>query len=138
MFDIHAGVPRLRKALSRSHAKEGKRTVIVGDVDGMQAAIGRDEWAELVKEAKRYPFLPFDSLVLTLLKYFHVSYGLDIFPPSKVVQSVLEVKLDLLESTCSPMDESRFLIVAIIHMAWVEILQDCPPVLKLEQQCRLL
>ncbi|KAF8887023.1 hypothetical protein CPB84DRAFT_1849943 [Gymnopilus junonius] len=86
MFDIHSGVPKFRKALTRSHAKEGKQTVVVGDVDAMQTAIGREDWAQIISEAR--------------------GFGLDILSPSKVVQSVLEVNLLLLKSDRTSTDQT--------------------------------
>jgi len=53
-FDIHSGIQKFRRALSRSQAKEGKKTVVVGDLDSMQLAIGADNWKELMTEAQRY------------------------------------------------------------------------------------
>jgi len=53
-FDIHSGIQKFRRALSRSQAKEGKKTVVVGDLDSMQLAIGSDDWKELMTEARRY------------------------------------------------------------------------------------
>lgn len=53
-FDIHSGIQKFRRALSRSQAKEGKKTVVVGDLDSMQLAVGADNWKELMTEARRY------------------------------------------------------------------------------------
>jgi hypothetical protein len=53
-FDIHHGIQKFRRALSRSQAKEGKKTIVVGDLDSMQLAIGGDSWKEFVTEAQKY------------------------------------------------------------------------------------
>jgi hypothetical protein len=53
-FDIHSGTQKFRRALSRSQAKEGKKTVVAGDLDSMQLAIGGESWKELMTEARRY------------------------------------------------------------------------------------
>ena len=52
-FDIHSGIPKFHKALTRSQAKEGKKTVVVGDPDHMQTAVGEDTYAQFVTESKR-------------------------------------------------------------------------------------
>ena len=52
-FDIHSDVSKFHQALTRSRAKEGKSTVIIGDLDAMQTAVGSDVWEELLAEAKR-------------------------------------------------------------------------------------
>lgn len=52
-FDIHSGISKFHRALTRSQAKEGKKTVVVGDPDLMQTAVGEDAYAQFVTEAKR-------------------------------------------------------------------------------------
>lgn len=52
-FDIHSGIQKFRRALSRSRAKEGKKTLVVGELDSMQIAIGTS-WKEFLMEAQRY------------------------------------------------------------------------------------
>ncbi|KDR66168.1 hypothetical protein GALMADRAFT_232674 [Galerina marginata CBS 339.88] len=78
VFDIHSSIPKFHKALTRSQAKDGKQTVVVGDVDAMQTAIGTEDWGKMVSEAR--------------------SFGLDILPPAKLIQSVLDVNLVFLQS----------------------------------------
>jgi hypothetical protein len=51
-FDVQSGVAKLHKALTRSQAKEGKKTVVVGDDDAMSTAVGKLAWKDLVVEAK--------------------------------------------------------------------------------------
>lgn len=53
-FDIHSGVQKFRRAITRSQSKEGKRTVVIGDTEALQAAIGEDEWVLLSAEAQKY------------------------------------------------------------------------------------
>lgn len=53
-FDIHSGIPKFRKALSRSQAKEGKKTVVIGDLDAMQLSVGEEIWNDFLTEARRY------------------------------------------------------------------------------------
>lgn len=53
IFDIHSGISKFHQALTRSRAKEGKSTVIIGDIDAMQAAVGSAAWEEFIAEAKR-------------------------------------------------------------------------------------
>ena len=53
-FEIHSGIQKFRRALSRSQAKEGKKTLVVGELDSMQIAIGVDSWKEYLMEARRY------------------------------------------------------------------------------------
>ena len=50
-FDVHSGVAKFHKALTRSQAKEGKKTVVVGDDDVMSTAVGKPAWKALVVEA---------------------------------------------------------------------------------------
>jgi hypothetical protein len=52
MFDVHGGKAKLHRALTRGQAKEGKKQVVIGKENSMQAAIGKDGWKELVNEAK--------------------------------------------------------------------------------------
>lgn len=52
-FDIHSGIQKFRQALTRSQSKEGKKTLVVGDFDSMQLAIG-ETWADFMSEARRY------------------------------------------------------------------------------------
>ncbi|KAF8175759.1 proline-rich protein [Pholiota molesta] len=75
-FDIHSGVTKFHRTLTRGHAKEGKKVVVVADADLMQAAVGEQSWREYISEAK--------------------SFNLEILPPSQVVQAVLEANIDLL------------------------------------------
>ncbi|KAF8966816.1 hypothetical protein BDZ97DRAFT_1985838 [Flammula alnicola] len=75
-FDIHSGVSKFNRALTRSQAKEGKKTVVVGDPDLMQAAIGSEDWGQFLAEA--------------------TSFTLAILPPSKIIQAVLEVDVQVL------------------------------------------
>ncbi|KAF8152303.1 hypothetical protein B0H34DRAFT_724643 [Crassisporium funariophilum] len=87
-FDIHSGVAKFHKALTRSQAKEGKTTVIIGDTEAMVTAIGSDVWGEFVTEAK--------------------TYGLDILPSSTVVEAVLNADVSLLTKRVSKeIDEPR-------------------------------
>jgi hypothetical protein len=63
-FDIHLGIPKFHRALTRSQAKEGKKTLVVGDADLMQTAVGEETWVQFVTESKRcasYFFSPFST-----------------------------------------------------------------------------
>jgi len=53
-FDIHSGISKFRRALSRSQAKEGKKTVVIGDLDAMRLFIGEEFWNDFLTEAQRY------------------------------------------------------------------------------------
>jgi len=52
-FDVHSGVGKFRKALARSIAKDGKKTVVVGDGEAMRAAVGEEVWSEFVEVSQR-------------------------------------------------------------------------------------
>ncbi|KAJ3514248.1 hypothetical protein NLJ89_g2480 [Agrocybe chaxingu] len=78
-FDVHSGVAKFRRALTRAQVKEGKKTVIVGDEESMKAAVGKEIWDEYVAEAR--------------------SSSLQIFPPSKLIQSILGVNVDILSES---------------------------------------
>lgn len=52
-FDIHSGVVKFNRAITRSQAKEGKKTVVIGDADLMQLALGKETWNEFVAEANK-------------------------------------------------------------------------------------
>ncbi|KAF9554237.1 hypothetical protein CPC08DRAFT_195855 [Agrocybe pediades] len=73
-FDIHTGVSKLHLALTRAQAKEGKTTVIVGDAEAMQAAVGEDTWKDYLSKAK--------------------SFSLEILSPTIIIQAILEVNVD--------------------------------------------
>jgi hypothetical protein len=98
VFDIHSGIAKFRKALTRSQAKDGKQTVVIGDADAMQTAIGTEDWDKLVSEARRYPLM-YSILHCRLLNESYSSFGSDVWSPSKLVQSVLSVNLTLLQSS---------------------------------------
>ncbi|CAA7263776.1 unnamed protein product [Cyclocybe aegerita] len=86
-FDIHSGIVKFRRALTRAQVKEGKKTVIVGDEESMKAAVGKETWEEYVAEAR--------------------SSSLEIFPPSKFIQAILDVNVDILfESNTIDIDDS--------------------------------
>jgi hypothetical protein len=52
-FDIHLGIQKFGRALSRSRAKEGKKTIVIGDLDSMQLAVGKESWEGLLTQAQR-------------------------------------------------------------------------------------
>jgi len=52
-FDIHSGIQKFGRALSRSRAKEGKKTVVVGNLDSMQLAVGKESWEGFLTQAQR-------------------------------------------------------------------------------------
>uniref|UniRef100_A0A8H8CF78 FHA domain-containing protein n=1 Tax=Psilocybe cubensis TaxID=181762 RepID=A0A8H8CF78_PSICU len=76
-FKVSDGVEKLPRVLARSRAKEGKKTIVVGDIDSLQTAVGASTWKEFVSEAR--------------------SYSTDIFAPSKIVQAVIEINTSVLE-----------------------------------------
>ena len=53
-FDVHLGVQKFRRSLTRGHAKEGKKVIVIADADSMLAAVGKEGCQEYVDEAKRY------------------------------------------------------------------------------------
>lgn len=80
-FDVQSGVAKLHKALTRSQAKEGKKTVVVGDDDAMSTAIGIPAWKALVVEAKSFNSAPID--------------------PERIVQAVFDVDATVLDNADS-------------------------------------
>lgn len=52
MFDVHGGKAKLHRALTRGQAKEGKKQLVIGKENSVQAAIGKDGWKEFVNEIK--------------------------------------------------------------------------------------
>lgn len=94
-FDIHSGIQKFGRALSRSQAKEGKKTIIVGDLDSMQLAVGKETWEEFLTQAQRHVFFffvhrqildPFDCTRSTI----------PVLPFTKIIQAVLEARSDVL------------------------------------------
>jgi hypothetical protein len=105
-FDIHSGVTKFHRTLTRGHAKEGKKVVVVADADLMQAAVGEQSWREYISEAKRCVSNSF----LYLRRQFNLetfSFNLEILPPSQVIQAVLEANIDLLFPSVSPDADSN-------------------------------
>ncbi|KAF9530072.1 hypothetical protein CPB83DRAFT_875297 [Crepidotus variabilis] len=78
-FDIHSGPMKFCRALTRCQAKEGTTTVVVGNLEALQVAVGLDTWKKLLSEAQ--------------------SCGLMIHPVSEVVQTVLS-------TSCEPLLKS--------------------------------
>jgi hypothetical protein len=53
-FDVTAGKTKFHRALTRGQAKAGKMQLVIAKEQGVQAAIGKDGWRELLGEARRY------------------------------------------------------------------------------------
>lgn len=53
-FNVSDGVEKFPRVLARSRAKEGKKTIVVGDIDSLQTAVGDSTWKKFVSEARRY------------------------------------------------------------------------------------
>lgn len=105
-FNITEGLPKFHRVLSRSQAKEGKKTIVVGDIDSLQTAVGNLGWTKFVSEARRcFDLLSSLEIVFVLpthsLPLFCAfsSYSTDIFAPAKIIQSVIEIDASLLEVT---------------------------------------
>jgi hypothetical protein len=56
-FDVMAGKTKFHRALTRGQAKEGKKQLVIAKEQGVQAAIGKDGWRELLGEARTYACL---------------------------------------------------------------------------------
>lgn len=52
-FDVTLGTQKFRRALTRGQAKEGKKTVIIANIDAMELAVGKMQWQEYVAEASQ-------------------------------------------------------------------------------------
>jgi hypothetical protein len=53
-FDAKAGKIKFHRALTRGQAKVDKKQFVLTKEQGMQAAVGKDGWKELVAEARSY------------------------------------------------------------------------------------
>ena len=97
-FDIHSGIPKFHRAITRSQAKEGKKTVVVGDADLMQTAVGEDTYAQFVTESKRWALFFFCLVWFYSIQMLIVSqsFGLEILPPSTLVQAALNANVESL------------------------------------------
>ncbi|KAH6902680.1 hypothetical protein BKA70DRAFT_1435032 [Coprinopsis sp. MPI-PUGE-AT-0042] len=69
VFDVTSGIDKFQKAVRRGLAKEGKSLVLLGEQSSLEAAIGKNAWAELVNEAKGVGarFVSHDTLVEAVL-----------------------------------------------------------------------
>ncbi|RXW19181.1 hypothetical protein EST38_g6664 [Candolleomyces aberdarensis] len=76
-FDVHLGVDKFRRAVTRGLAKQGKKLVLVGDGGLLAAAVGKDVLRDFVQEA--------------------TNCNLKISPPESLVQAVLEVDTSKLD-----------------------------------------
>lgn len=75
-FDVKAGKTKFHRALTRGQAKEGKRQIVLAKGQGMQAAIGKGGWQELVEEAR--------------------TFGVHCIEPEVLVQAVVSLDTSLL------------------------------------------
>lgn len=76
IFDPSLGKDRFHRALTRGRAKEGKTLVVIGKRKSIQAAVGLEQWNNLVNEANEF--------------------GLVFIEPEVVVQVVIEMDVKLL------------------------------------------
>ncbi|KAH6904862.1 hypothetical protein BKA70DRAFT_512449 [Coprinopsis sp. MPI-PUGE-AT-0042] len=69
VFDVTSGIDKFQKAVRRGLAKEGKSLILLGEQSSLEAAIGKNAWAELVNEAKGVGarFVSHDTLVEAVL-----------------------------------------------------------------------
>lgn len=52
-FDVHLGVDKFRRAVTRGRAKQGKKLVLVGDEGLLAAAVGKDVLRDFVQEVTK-------------------------------------------------------------------------------------
>ncbi|KAF9005239.1 hypothetical protein BDQ17DRAFT_1240635 [Cyathus striatus] len=69
VFEVHSGASKFHRTLTRGHAKVGKKLVLVANAKAMKAAIGQDEWQELVIKAKSFDhhFVNPDTIIQAVL-----------------------------------------------------------------------
>ncbi|KAF9466695.1 proline-rich protein [Collybia nuda] len=77
MFDVHGGTAKLHRALTRGQAKEGKKQLVVGKENSIQAAVGKGGWKELLDEIK--------------------TFGLHLIEPDTIIQVVVDVDPSLFD-----------------------------------------
>jgi hypothetical protein len=113
-FDVKAGKTKFHRALSRGQAKVGKKQLVLAKEQGMQAAIGKDGWKELVGEASKYvgPFLHPSNHLTSFC-----SFGVHFIEPEALVQVVMALDTSLFDRKPTPdmdVDDGPFYAVSCI------------------------
>ncbi|KAJ7095750.1 proline-rich protein [Mycena belliarum] len=84
VFDVTDGTVKWTKALSRGRAKVTQKLVLIARQDACEAAVGKDIWRELVKEAN--------------------IFGLQFFGPEDILEVVLKTDTSVLDPADIPAD----------------------------------